>query len=94
MKKLIFFCVFLANLAHAEEWLEGRNDAGGKLILMQTKCEDKPDKSGRLILGTSSNGKTIRGCWYLFTDMIHVVWFDGTTYSYPKEMFVYRRNDQ
>ena len=90
MKKLLIALLLLSGNASADEWLEAPNQLGGKLLLLKAKCSSKPDETGRLILGTGGNGKNIRGCWYFFSDMIHVVWDDGTTYSYPKDMFVYR----
>ena len=81
--------LLLSPLAHAEKWLEGKNDAGGKILLTETTCSSG---AGRVVIGTSGTGKSITGCWYYFTDMVHVVWSDGGTSSYEPSMFVYRES--
>ena len=91
MKKLIFFCVLLANPVFAEEWLEAPNKLGGKILLLQSKCSSASNETGRTVIGTGGDGKNIMGCWYYFSDMVHVVWNDGSTYSYPKDIFIYKQ---
>lgn len=87
MKKLFLFLFFVSNVVCAEEWLEAPNKLGGKILLLQSKCSSKADETGRTVIGTGGTGKNIMGCWYYFSDMVHVVWEDGSTYSYPKEIF-------
>jgi hypothetical protein len=40
-----------------------------------------------MVIATGSNGKNVNGCWYYFADMIHVVYQDGSTYSYDISIF-------
>lgn len=86
MKKLLAITLMIPMLAHAERWLEMPNNAGGKIILTEYKCPDN-DK-GRLAIATKKDGKTAEGCWFYFTEMVHVVWNDGLRYTYDPNSFV------
>ena len=94
MKKYILALMIVCPIVFAGEWLESGNKDGGKILLLSNKCSDKSDDTGRYVIASTASGKSISGCWYFFADMIHVVWVDGTTYSYRKEVFEYRKDEK
>lgn len=91
MKKLIFFCVLLANPAFAEEWMETVNEAGGKILFLNYLCPDST--TGRKVIATMRDGGTVHGCWYFFADMVHVVWVGqgGRTSAYDPKTLSYKK---
>jgi hypothetical protein len=93
MKKAIIFWVLLANLtfAHAEEWMETVNEAGGKILFLSHLCPDST--TGRKVIATMRDGGTVHGCWYFFADMVHVVWIgqNGKTSAYDPKTLSYRK---
>jgi hypothetical protein len=85
MKKLLLALILVAcSSARAEIWLETANESGGKILLLQQECSGS---KGKMVIATGSNGKNVNGCWYYFADMIHVVYQDGSTYSYDISIF-------
>ena len=90
MKKLLIGFLFVPMLAHAERWFEMRNNAGGKIILTEYKCENN-DK-GRAAIATTDTGKTLDGCWFYFTDMVHILWKSGDKSSFEPKDFVVRES--
>lgn len=85
MKKLLIIAALLfCTVAHAEIWLEMPNQAGGKILLLQSKC----DGTGRLVIATTKEGESVSGCWYSFADMIHIVWENGKTSSFEPQYFI------
>jgi hypothetical protein len=87
MKKLIILlCLFIAT-AHAEEWFEMPNQAGGKMLLLTGKCTGK--NGGSFVISTTSTGDTLNGCWYFFANMIHIIWEDGSRSSFNPSSFKY-----
>jgi hypothetical protein len=93
MKKAIIFWVLLANLnfCYAEEWMETTNEAGGKILFIQTLCSGST--TGRMVIATMRDGNTIHGCWWYFADMVHVVWEgqNGKTSAYDPKTLSYRK---
>ena len=90
MKKLLMLFIFAASASNAaEKWLEAENSAGGKIILLTEKCNNS---EGRMLLSSSKEGKTIRGCWWYFADMVQVVYQDGSTYSYDPTNFIVKES--
>ncbi len=91
-KKILLACSLLAGHAQADEWLETINEAGGKILFLQVKC---PDAEGKLVIATTPSGNTVNGCWYYFSDMVHVVWTDepmrGKTSAFEPKTLVYRK---
>jgi hypothetical protein len=88
MKKLLLILTLLTTSVHAEEWLETRNEVGGKILFLLSHCGNDKD-SGRMVIATIPNGDTVNGCWFYFADMIHVVWTGqgGKTSSFdPKKL--------
>ena len=95
MKKLILLCALLANVAHAEEWWETPNNAGGKILFLTAKC-DNSESAGLLVISSMSDGTALRGCWYAFADMVHVVWISpnavkGETSAFDPKTLTYRK---
>ena len=80
--------LLMCSQVQAEEWLETANDKGGKILLLKTLCKDS--KTGHLLIATSSNGQSVYGCWWTFTDMIHAVFDNGETYAYDPKIFQYK----
>lgn len=91
MKKLMLSLLLVCSSGYAEEWLEAPNDAGGKILLLTTKCDHKYD--GKMVISTSPRGNNSNGCWWFFADMIHVVWASGGTSSYSPDAFVARKRN-
>ena len=58
--------------------------AGGKIILMFNDCRGG---KGKMVIATSKTGDNYNGCWYYFTDMVHIVWEDGRTSSFEPNDF-------
>jgi hypothetical protein len=85
-KLLISLCLFIAT-AHAEEWFEMPNQAGGKMLLLTGKCIGK--NGGNFVISTTTTGDTLNGCWYFFANMIHIVWEDGSKSSFSPASFKY-----
>ena len=87
MKKLIIAAMLLtAGVAHAEKWFEMPNKAGGKIILTEYKCET--NEKGRMVIATLPEGDTVQGCWFYFTDMVHIKWDSGKVSSFSPNDFV------
>ncbi len=86
MKRLILLLLFIVLPAHADQWLETTNQAGGKILLLNSRCSDRYPTL-YLMMATLPTGRTIYGCWGYFSDMVHVVYDDGQTYSYPPSIF-------
>lgn len=91
MKRIIITLAALAlaasPAAHAEKWAEMPNQAGGKILLLPDSCDDG---RGRMVIATSSEGNSANGCWFLFADMIHIVWRGGKTSSFNPADFTMR----
>jgi hypothetical protein len=92
MKKLLLILTLLTTSVHAEEWLETRNEAGGKILFLQGYCDDTK-QTGRMVIATTPNGDTVNGCWFYFAQMIHVVWTGqgGKTSSFDPNKLDYRK---
>ena len=85
---LLLFC---QSVYAADEWLEMLNQAGGKILLLNSKCSRSGAENGRLVISTTSSGPTLNGCWYVFADMVHIVWDNGNTSSFRPDDFTYRK---
>lgn len=90
MKKIIALLMLVPALAHAERWFEMKNNAGGKIILTEYKCEGS--KEGKLAIATTDTGKSLDGCWFYFVDMVHVVWKTGDKSTFEPKDFVARES--
>lgn len=88
MKRLLIALLLLPALALAQEkWLEMPNNAGGKILLLQQQCDGK---KGRMVIATTSDGTNVHGCWYYFSEMVHIVWEHGKTSSFEPSSFTLR----
>jgi hypothetical protein len=76
----------------AEEWMEMPNQAGGKILLLNGKCNSKSGSEGRVVIATTPTGANVNGCWYFFAEMIHIVWDSGSTSSFSLNDFSYRKS--
>jgi hypothetical protein len=94
MKKLIAGMALLLPLVAgaAEEWLEMRNQAGGKILLLSSKCDRKGSENARMVISTTPAGPNVHGCWYMFADMVHIVWEGGNTSSFETKDFDYKKS--
>ncbi len=95
MKKLIAGMALLLPLvvgAAVEEWMEMKNQAGGKILLLAHKCSLKGAEVGRMVISTTPAGPNLHGCWYTLADMIHIVWEGGNTSSFDPKDFDYKRS--
>lgn len=88
MKKLLLSLMLIASSAHAERWFEMPNEAGGKIILTESKCISS---EGKLVIATTPSGGNVQGCWYYFADMVHIVWQHGKTSSFNPSDFTPRQ---
>lgn len=84
--------LLLCNAAHAEEWMEMPNEAGGKILFLSHLCAEST--TGRKVIATMKDGGTVHGCWYYFADMVHVVWIGerGKTSAFDPKFLVYRKS--
>lgn len=93
MKKLLWSLVLVACSVQAEEWMETQNNAGGKILFTQAKCDGR----GRMVIATMPDGDTVHGCWYYFSEMVHVVWTDarvrGKTSAFDPKTLSYRNSE-
>lgn len=85
MKKLLIALMFVCGAANAEQWFEMPNKAGGKMVLLTTKCSDS--ESGRIVISTTPEGPNVSGCWWYFADMVNIVWKSGNTSSFEGTAF-------
>lgn len=88
----ILLLALLCGSAHADEWLEMPNQAGGKILLLSGRCQRSGSENGRIVISTTPTGPNINGCWYNFADMIHIVWDSGRTSSFDPNDFTYRKS--
>ena len=85
MKKILLSLLLVASCAHAERWFEMPNEAGGKIILLETKCDNTGN--GKLVIATTPSGGNVHGCWYYFADMVHIAWKNGNSSSFSPNDF-------
>ena len=92
MKKLLLALLLVSN-AYAEDWFEGPNKANGKIVLLTTPCQQRPDATTlKLMYSTGDTGKTLWGCWNYWSGAVHVVYDSGETYTYSPELFIYKQS--
>lgn len=89
MKKLLLCLLLVTSSAHAERWFEMLNNAGGKIILLESSC-GKTD-NGKLVIATTPAGDNVMGCWYYFAEMVHIAWNNGSTSSFNPSDFTARK---
>ena len=91
MKKLLLIAALAAAPALADTWAMP-NKGGGEIVLTERSC---PNGKGLLrVYGYLADGKAIFGCWTVLDGMVHVVWDDGSRYTYPIENFYTKTKDK
>lgn len=91
MKKLALLAFFYCAFSYAaDRWLEMPNNAGGKIMLLNTKCSGTDE--GKLVIATTPSGANVHGCWWYFAEMVHVVWKSGDTSSFDVNAFKVRES--
>lgn len=94
MKKLLIILMLVSGFANAaEEWFEGTNASGGKIVLLTTSCTNRPEATTmRRMYAAHKSGNTFWGCWNYWNDAVHVVYDDGASYTYDPNLFVRKTN--
>lgn len=88
MKKLLVALMLLCGTVHAEEWWEGENKSGGKIVLLFSECTVRPEAKTMLRMYSAHiNGQTWWGCWNYWSDQVHVVYDSGESYTYEANLF-------
>lgn len=82
MKKLLLSLLLAAAAAQAGVFATSKNTAGGMMVLLDEKCNDR---AGYIAYTQASGAATIFGCWLFDGKMIHIRWSDGDVRSYPAE---------
>jgi hypothetical protein len=92
MNKLLITLMLVSGFAQAaEEWFESANESGGKIVLLTSECNSRPDqKTLRRMYAAHKTGATIWGCWNYWSDQVHVIYDDGQSYTYDPNLFVRR----
>lgn len=89
MKKLIIAALLCApHIANAEAWA-ATSKGGGQIVITDTECyfNGKPYKSMKQSYVRTTAGQTLYGCWAYIDPLVHVVYEDNTTYTYPLTAF-------
>ena len=89
MKKLALIAALVAAPVLADTW-EIPNKNNGKIVLEDYVCTGSNGKryeSLRTMFAVSGDGKTISGCWYVDENWVHVIYKDGSEYTYPAGAF-------
>lgn len=61
------------------------NKNGGEIVITDRAC--KGYKNLRFAYSYSDTGKTFNGCWTIIDDRVHLIYDDGTVYTYPASGF-------
>jgi hypothetical protein len=87
-KTIILLAALLCGASHAEVIASSPNEAGGKILLTDSKgnCE-----KGRMVMMTTKTGEYMTGCWQAYDDQVFVVYADGASRLYPMEAFSVRQ---
>lgn len=90
MKKLVIIAALVAAPAFADTW-EMPNQSGGRIVLQETTCfiGGKKYNNLRSMFAASGAGKTFSGCWYFEDGWVHVIYNDGSEYTYPASSFTH-----
>ena len=80
MKKLFLSLVLAVSPVLADTVATMTNDNGGIMVLTDVSCRDG---SGYHMYSQSPNYRTLFGCWWSDSSMVHVTWSDGEIRSYP-----------
>jgi hypothetical protein len=91
MKKLLIALLLVSApvFAQGEEWWESENESGGKIVLLSYDCTSRPEtRTLKRMYAAHKNGQTYWGCWNYWSDMVHVIYDDGKSYTYNPDLFV------
>jgi len=80
MKKLLLSLILAASPVLADTVATLNNDNGGIMVLTDVPCKGE---GGYHIDSQSPNYRTLFGCWWSDSSMVHVTWTDGEVRSYP-----------
>jgi hypothetical protein len=87
MKRLLAVLLASVSLTALADTFAMPNQAGGEIVLSDRACSDKKGKGLSEAYNYSSGGRYMEGCWTVIDGMVHVVWFDGTRYTYSIDSF-------
>lgn len=86
MKHLIFAAMAAISFnAAAEVRFEAETTNGGSVVLTMRACSGESVLKDAYLI--APGGQTMNGCWGYFDDRIHVVWNDGSRFSYDPGHF-------
>lgn len=87
MKKLFLALALVLQICNAETIATQPNVAGGMIVLTDVKC-----KTGKSMVayGTTKDGQTSFGCWFLDDNFVFIRWDDGTVRTYPFDVWQMR----
>jgi hypothetical protein len=80
MKKLLLSLILAVSPVLADTVATMNNDGGGIMVLTDVPCKDG---GGYHMYSQSPNYRTLFGCWWSDSSMVHVTWYDGEVRSYP-----------
>jgi hypothetical protein len=85
MKHLLLTLLVASTVAHADNFAETDNQAGGKITIMTDVCET--DKAQSRAYFYTRDGMTEEGCWKYDAETIVIVWERLGKRRYPINMF-------
>ena len=89
MKKLFAILMFVSFNAYADAWYI-ENKLNGQIVITDTVCYMHGQKYESLKSGyaRSPDGRTLNSCWYFSDNIIHMIYEDNVTYTYPAKSFI------
>ena len=84
MKKLFLSLILAVSPVLADTVATMTNDNGGIMVLTDVPCKGD---SGYHMYSQSPNFRTLFGCWWSDSSMVHVSWTDGEVRSYPLQLW-------
>ena len=85
MKYMLLPLLAAASIAHADNFADADNQAGGKIVLMTDACES--DKSLSRAYFYTKDNITEDGCWKYDAETIVIVWEKEGKRRYPISHF-------
>ena len=85
MKKLFLgLSLVLCQISNADTLATAKNNAGGVFVLTDVPCKNG---NGYHMYSQSNGNRTLFGCWWSDSSMVHVTYSDGEVRSYPLEIW-------
>lgn len=84
MKRLLLIAAVASTPALADSWAMP-NQAGGEIVVTDRACPGYKNLSEAYNYG--GTGKYMSGCWAIIDGMIHIMWDDGSRFTYPMDAF-------